>query len=90
LRAGEWRRTKTPDFIKRTDTIAVEGNKVEILGLDRKLVSFLIKRRVPTGGARIPRAGIRQLEVSTRSFKLTELYYHNEMLTGSRAWVLKR
>lgn len=83
--------TSTPGFNKTTDTIAREGNKVEILALDRDLVSFLIKRRIPTGlGTRIPRAEVRQLMISGRTLKFMELHYHNDALTGSSAWVLSR
>ncbi len=83
--------TKSADFIKTEDTIARDGNKVEVLTLDRKKVSFLTKRRMRAGAhTRIPRPEVRQLEISGRTLKLIELYYHNEMLVGSRTWVLKR
>ncbi len=83
--------TNTPGFNKTPDTIAREGNKVEILILDRDLVSFLIKRRIPTDvGTRIPRAEVRQLSISGRTMKFMELHYHNRVLTDSSAWVLNR
>ena len=82
---------KSADFLKTADTIARGGNKVEVLALDREKVSFLIKRRIRTGAhTRIPRPVVRQLEISGRTLKLIEIYYHNEMLVGSRTWVLKR
>jgi len=77
--------------IKPASKIDLEGNKVEVLTLNRNSVSFLIKRHIPTAtGARKPRGEVRQLEVSGRMLKLIELYYHNEMLTDSRTWVLRR
>lgn len=83
--------TKSADFIKTADTIARDGNEVEVLTLDRKKVSFLIIRRIPTDThTRIPRAEVRQLEISGRTLKLIELYYQNKMLAGSRTCILNR
>ncbi|NIM27218.1 MAG: DUF4124 domain-containing protein [Gammaproteobacteria bacterium] len=77
--------------LKITGSIALEGNKVEILALEKNRVSFLLKRRISTGlGTRIPRAEVRQLGISARTLGLVELYYHNALLTGSRTWELKR
>ena len=74
-------------------TIASEGNKVELLALDRNGVSFLIKRHVPVGGRHAtarPHGELRYLEISGKTLKLIELYYHNSLLTGSRTWHLGR
>lgn len=74
---------------KQADIIALEGNEVEVLNLTHNIVSFIIKRRIPTGShARIPRAEVRHLEISGRTLRLIELYYHNNMLVGSRTWAL--
>lgn len=81
------------DDLESETTIAREGNKVELLALDRNRVSFLIKRHVPVGGRRSaarPRGELRYLEISGKTLKLIELYYHNAMLTGSRTWNLGR
>lgn len=76
---------------KQADIIALEGNKVEVLNIAQNIVSFITKRHIPTGShARRPRAEVRHLEISGRTLKLVELYYHNEMLTGSRVWALDR
>lgn len=83
--------THSADFIKTGGTIARSGNEVEVLTLDRKMLLFLIKRRIPTGAdTRIPRAELRQLEISGRTLRFVELFYINGMLTGSRSWVLNR
>jgi hypothetical protein len=77
--------------IKATDVIAQDGNRVEVLQLDRGRVSFLIKRHIPTAtGGRRPQAEVRQLEISGRTLRLIELYYQQEMLTGSTTWVFNR
>lgn len=74
---------------KLADIVALEGNKVELLNITHNLVSFIIKRRYQTGShSRRPRTEIRYLEISGRTLKLVELYYHNETLTGSRVWAL--
>ncbi|MEH6357652.1 MAG: DUF4124 domain-containing protein [Pseudomonadales bacterium] len=76
---------------KPAKVLAQEGNKVEVLTLNQDMVSFFIKRRIPTAaGARRQRGEIRRLEISGRTLKLTELYYFNEMLMGSRNWTLNR
>lgn len=76
---------------KQVRTMALEGNKVEVLTLNKDLVSFLIKRRILTkASARRLRGEIRHLEVSGRTWKLIELYYYDEVLTGSRTWMLSR
>lgn len=73
------------------DSIALEGNKVELLTLNQNLVSFFIKRRTPTRSGITPLRGeIRYIETSDRTLTLVELYYHNQILTGSRTWVLNR
>jgi hypothetical protein len=79
-----------------TDTLARDRNKVEVLSLDEEFVSFIIKlrvlTRVPYSEVRkeVPRAEVRQLKVSDRTLKLSELYYNNEKLVGSRSWILSR
>jgi hypothetical protein len=76
---------------KQADVIDLEGNKVEVLQITDNKVSFHIKRRIQAGGhARRPRAEIRYLEISGRAMKFIELYYHNELLTGSKVWTLDR
>ena len=78
------------DF-KSEGSIALEGNKVELLTRHPGMVTFLINRRVATGfGGRLPHAEVRQLLVSGRSLRITELYYYNSVLTGRRSWVLDR
>jgi len=73
------------------DTIARDGNKVELLALDRNSVSFLIKRRFPVAlRFRSLREEVRYLEITDRTLKLTELYYYNSLLAGSRTWDLGR
>jgi len=78
--------------LKAANTIALDANKVELLALDGNRVSFLIKRRIAVGPDRAtrPRGEIRYLEIADRVLKLTELYYMDSMLTGSRTWVLNR
>lgn len=74
-----------------TDTIARSGNAVELLTLGKNSVSFLIKRRYPGGSfTTILRSEVRKLEISARTLKFIERYYHNQILTGSSTWVLKR
>lgn len=76
---------------KQADKIDLEGNKVEVLNITDNLVSFMIKRRVLTGGrVRRPQVEIRHLVFSGRAMKFIELFYHNELLTGSKVWSLDR
>jgi hypothetical protein len=76
---------------ERADIINIEGNEVELLVLDRSSLSFLLKRRIRTGGqTRIPRAEIRNLTIVDRTFKMTEFYYNNGVLTGFDTWNLDR
>jgi predicted DNA-binding antitoxin AbrB/MazE fold protein len=71
---------------KQAGTISLEGNKVEVLNITENAVSFIIKRRIQT--RRILRAEVRYLELSDKTLKQIELYYHNDLLTGSRTWAL--
>jgi hypothetical protein len=76
---------------KEVGSIAQDGNKVEVLSLNRNMVSFLIKQHVPSGPhTRRPRVEIRHLEISDRKIKLIELYFYNGMLTDSTTWILHR
>lgn len=78
------------DF-KSTGTVALKGNEVEVLSQTRNMVTFLIKRWLPTGaGGRLPHAEIRQLDVSGGMLRQTELYYYGGVLTGRRTWVINR
>jgi hypothetical protein len=76
---------------KSTGSIALEGNKVELLEQNPHMASFLIKRWLPTGsGGRLPHAEIRRLDISDDTLRQTELYYYGAVLTGRRTWVLNR
>jgi hypothetical protein len=82
------------DFISE-GTIALDGNKVEVLTLNQDMVSFFIKRRIQTAsrgqGTRL-RGDILHMEISGNSLKLTELFYfdHDGLLVSSRTWILNR
>lgn len=83
--------TNNKPAFSSASNIALEGNRVELLTLNKNRVSFLIKQHISTAaGARRPRGVVRKLELSGRTLKLTELYYHNDMLSDSRSWVLNR
>ena len=71
---------------KISDNISLEGNKVKVNNITKNTVSFVIKRRIHT--RRIPRVEVRHLEISGRTFKQRELYYINDVFTGSRTWDL--
>lgn len=72
----------------RTDSIALEGNKVEVINITEDIVSFMIKRHILT--TRRPQVEIRYLDISGRTLKLIEHFYHNELLAGSRVWTLEK
>ena len=75
---------------KPADTIALDGNKVELLTLHKNRVSFLIKRHISTGpDTRRPRAEVRYLKITGKTLTLVELYYHGAIFTGSRHWILR-
>lgn len=71
---------------KIADNISLEGNKVKVNNITKNTVSFVIKRRIQT--RRIPRVEVRHLEISGRTLKQIELYYLNDVFTGSRTWDL--
>ena len=82
------------DFISE-GTIALDGNKVEVLTLNQDMVSFFIKRHIQTTsrgrGTRL-RGDILHMEISDNTLKLIELHYfdHDGLLTNSRTWILNR
>ena len=70
----------------RTDTIIQEGSEVKVINITSNIVSFIIIRRIyPSGKQQVE---IRYLDISGGSLKLTELYFNNGLLTGSRVWML--
>jgi hypothetical protein len=76
---------------KLADVVALEGNKVELLNLEKNNASFLIKRRVQTwAGALVPRGEVRYFTTNDRTFKLIEHFYNSGVLTGSKTWVLSK
>jgi|GEM_PF-3548172 len=85
---------------KPATTIILDRNKVEVLALNQDILSFLIKRYIPAkvtvgqhgeiSRTTRQRGEIRHLEITSRTLKLIELYYFNEMLMASRSWTLNR
>lgn len=67
--------------------IAVKGNRVEILSLERNTLSFLIKRRAKRAHRN---AEIRYLELATNQLVFKEIYFANHILTGWKTQVLHK
>ena len=67
-------------------TISLRGNKAEGLYLDSNSLAFMSKRR----SFHVMRTELRHLIVKGRTLEFTELYFHNNLLTGSRVWSLMR
>ncbi|MEH6583877.1 MAG: DUF4124 domain-containing protein [Halioglobus sp.] len=67
-------------------TIALRGNKAEGLYLDNNSLAFMSKRR----SYHVMRTEIRHLKVKGRTLEFTELYFHKNLLTGSRVWTVNR
>lgn len=67
--------------------IAVKGNKVEILSLERDTLTFLIKRRSDRAHRN---AEIRYLKLTTNQLVFKEIYFANHILTGWRTSVLHK
>jgi hypothetical protein len=73
-----------------TPTIALAGNAVEGLFLGDGELAFMFKQRSFQSGGSIVRTSVLHLKVGARTLELTELYFHNNILTGSRHWTLQR
>ena len=67
-------------------TISLRGNKAEGLYLDKISLAFMCKRR----SFHVMRTELRHLKVTGGKLEFTELYFHNNLLTGSRVWTLTR
>jgi hypothetical protein len=67
-------------------TISLRGNKAEGLYLDKISLAFMSKRR----SFHVMRTELRHLKVTGGKLEFTELYFHNNLLTGSRVWTLAR
>jgi hypothetical protein len=67
-------------------TIALRGNMAEGLYLDKDSLAFMSKRR----SYHVMRTELRHLMVRGGKLEFTELYFHNNLLTGSRVWTLSR
>jgi len=74
-----------------TDQIDLVGNKVELLSMDGVRVSFILKNRAPGAGTSRPlRTELRYWDMSGPNVIFTELYFRNELLSGSRTWSLTK
>jgi hypothetical protein len=62
------------------------GNQAEGLYLDDVSLAFMINRR----SFNVWRRELRLLVVSGRNLTYTELYFHQNLLTGSRVWTVSR
>lgn len=67
-------------------TISLRGNKAEGLYLDKTSLAFMSKRR----SYHVMRTELRHLEIKGNRMEFTELYFHANLLTGSRIWTLTR
>lgn len=77
--------------VESAGQIDLTGNKVELLSLEDDRVEFVLKNRAPGGGTSRPlRTEVRHWEVSGSSVMFTELYFRNELLSGSRRWLLTK
>jgi len=77
--------------VESAGQIDLTGNKVELLSLEDDRVEFLLKNRASGGGTSRPlRTEVRHWAVSGSSVTFTELYFRNELLSGSRRWLLTK
>ena len=67
-------------------TIALRGNKAEGIYLDDTSLAFMSKRR----SYHVMRTELRHIQIKGRTLEFTELYFHANLLTGSRIWTLQR
>jgi hypothetical protein len=67
-------------------TMTLRGNQAEGLYLDENSLAFMSTARSYI----VMRTEIRHLRVSGRNLEYTELYFHSNLLTGSRVWTLSR
>jgi len=67
-------------------TVAQRGNATRGLYLDDISLAFMSRPR----NFNIVRTEIRHLKVSGNKMEYTELFFHNNLLTGSRVWTLSR
>jgi uncharacterized protein DUF4124 len=67
-------------------TLAQRGNQAEGLYLDDVSLAFMINRR----SFNVWRTELRLLVVEGRKLTYTELYFHQNLLTGSRVWSVSR
>ncbi len=77
--------------VESAGQIDLTGNKVELLALEDDRVEFVLKNRAPGGGTSRPlRTEVRYWEMSGSNVTFTELYFRNELLSGSRRWLLRK
>jgi hypothetical protein len=67
-------------------TVAQRGNATQGLYLDDTSLAFMSRTR----NSNVVRTDIRHLRVSGNNMEYTELFFHNNLLTGSRVWTLRR
>jgi hypothetical protein len=77
--------------VESAGEIDLAGNKVELLSLEDERIAFVIKNRAAGAGKSRPlRSEVRYWEVSGNRVSFVELYFRNDLLSGSRTWLLTR
>jgi Domain of unknown function (DUF4124) len=81
-----FREAKGDGTLNMGRTMELRGNQAEGLYLDENSLAFMSTAR----SYNVMRTEIRHLRVSGRTLEYTELYFHSNILTGSRVWTLSR